>query len=47
MFEQRITMQEGESLTLEKLMGSASIAAWDEAEVLIKLPSGGEADLTV
>jgi hypothetical protein len=47
MFEQRITIQEGESLTLEKLMGSASIAAWDEAEVLIKLPSGGEADLTV
>jgi hypothetical protein len=47
MFEQRIEIQEGESLTLERLLGNASIAAWDEADVLIKLPSGGEADLTV
>lgn len=47
MFEQRIELQEGESLTLAKLMGNASIAAWDQIDVLIKLPSGGEADLTV
>lgn len=47
MFEQRIDIQESESLTLAKLLGNASIAAWDEAGVLIRLPAGEEADLTV
>jgi len=47
MFEQRIQIQEGESLTLSKMLGSASITAWDEADVLIKLPSGDEAELEV
>lgn len=47
MFEQRIEVQEGESLTLAKVLGNASISAWDEADVLIRLPRGEEADLTV
>jgi hypothetical protein len=47
MFEQRIEIQEGESLTLDKLLGNASIAAWDEADVLIRLPSGKETELIV
>jgi hypothetical protein len=47
MFERRIQIQEGESLTLSKMLGNASIAAWDEADALIKLPTGAEADLQV
>jgi len=47
MFEQRIEIQEGQSLTLDKLLGNASISAWDEADVLIKLPRGEERDLVV
>ena len=47
MFEQRIEMQEGQSLTLEKLLGNASISAWDEADVFVKLPRGEERDLIV
>jgi len=47
MFEQRIEIQEGESLTLAKLLGNASIATWDEADVLVKLPRGEERDLEV
>ena len=47
MFEQRIEIQEGQSLTLAKMLGSASITAWDEADVLIKLPAGQEGDLQV
>ena len=47
MFEQRIEIQEGQSLTLDKLLGNAAIAAWDEADVLIKLPHGEERDLQV
>ena len=47
MFEQRIEIQEVQSLTLEKLLGNASISAWDEADVLITLPHGEERDLQV
>ncbi len=47
MFEKRIEIQEGESLTLAKLLGHASVSTWDEASVLIKLPTGEEPDLTV
>lgn len=47
MFEQRIEVQEGEILTLAKLLGHASIAVWDEPDVLIKLPAGEESQVTV
>ncbi len=47
MFEKRIEIQEGESLTLAKLLGHASVSTWDETSVLIKLPTGEEPDLTV
>jgi hypothetical protein len=47
MFEKRIEIQEVQSLTLDKLLGNASISAWDEADVLIKLPRGEERDLQV
>jgi hypothetical protein len=47
MYEQRIEIQEGQSLTLDKLLGNASIAAWDEADVLVKLPRGEERDLII
>ena len=47
MFEKRVEIQEGESLTLAKLLSHASVSTWDETDVLIKLPSGEEPDLTV
>ncbi|MGD8472599.1 MAG: hypothetical protein PVH95_00660 [Anaerolineae bacterium] len=47
MFEQRIQIQEGESLTLSKMLGNASLTAWDETDVLIRLATGAEADLQV
>jgi hypothetical protein len=47
MFEQRIEMQEGEILTLAKLLGHASIAVWDEPDVRIKLPTSEEAQVSV
>lgn len=47
MFEQRIEVQAGEILTLAKLLGHASIAVWDEPDVLIKLPAGEESQVTV
>ena len=47
MYQTRIQLEEGQSLTLAKMLGSTSLAGWDEPDILILLKDGGEEELTV
>ncbi len=40
-------MEEGQRLTLVEMSADVVMVNWDEADVLIRLPDGGEQDLTV
>jgi hypothetical protein len=47
MFEKRIAVQPGQTLTLVELAGNAKLEGYDGSEVVIQLPEGQEEDLSV
>ena len=47
MYEQRITIASGQTLTLEELAGNARLEGYDGAEIVLRLPEGGADDVTV
>ncbi len=47
MYEKRIQLEEGQQLTLAKMLGSTSLVGWDEPDVLIRMGDGAEEELTV
>ncbi len=47
MVERRIQIGEGGRLTLAEMGSDVALYGWEQAEVLLRLPDGGEQDLTV
>jgi hypothetical protein len=47
MIEKRIQVEEGVTLTLAEMTQDVAISGWDEADVLVRLESDNEEDLTI
>ncbi len=47
MYEKRVEIGEGQTLTLVEMAGSVAMTSWDEADALFRLHDGLEEDLTV
>jgi hypothetical protein len=47
MLERRVEVETGDQLTLVDMAANVSIAGWDRADVLIRLPDGRDEDLSV
>ncbi len=47
MYEQRIAIVAGQTLTLVELAGNAKVVGCDGAEIVLRLPEGGAEDVTV
>lgn len=47
MYEKRIPIEEGQTLTLVEMADSVSVTRWDEADVFFRLREGKEDDLTI
>jgi hypothetical protein len=47
MLERRIQIEEGSQLMLEDMAGDVTLMGWDEADVLVRFPDGGEEGITI